>query len=284
MPTYKQILKRYPHFNYLDIELLLAHALKKTRAFLLVHLENKIFPKEFICFQYYLWQYSRGYSVAAITHHKEFFGLDFFVNKYTLVPRPDTEILVEAVLEKLSRLGRDKLINATLIDVGTGSGCIPIAILKTAKNKAIKCFAIDISQPALKIAKKNAKKHNVDITFLQGNLLEPITNVPYSISPVPLFITANLPYLTQEQFTNEPSIQHEPHSAFVADDSGLALYKKLLEQIKTFFSNSSASLFMEIDPLQTITLSKNIKTIFPNAKIEIKKDLAGRDRILSVEL
>lgn len=277
-----------------DVQLLLAFSLKKPREFIVAHPEYNLNFFEYLKFKNFLKKRKSGIPLAYITGHKDFFGLDFLVNKHTLVPRPDTEILVETVVQTLWSMEHRAWNNVTLIDVGTGSGCIPIAILKTIKqfdNLTINTFATDISKPALKIAKKNAKKNKVDIKFLHGNLLESLFHVPYSMfhtpcsTPnAPIIITANLPYLTQEQFKNEPSIQREPYSALVAEDNGLALYKKLLKQIKTLYTNSTISLFLEIDPSQSYPLTEYIKTIFPNAKIEIKKDLAGRDRVLDVEL
>lgn len=284
--TIKQILQlKNINIDRYDIELLLAFTLKKPREFIITHPEYKLNIFEFIKFRNFLKKRKLGIPLAYITEHKDFFGLDFFVNKHTLVPRPDTEILVEAVVHQLIINNYQLLINATLIDVGTGSGCIPIAILKTIKqfnNLTINTFAIDISKPALKTAKKNAEKHNVSINFLQGNLLEPLLKKLSTTHQTPIIITANLPYLTKEQFTSEPSIQQEPYSALVAEDNGLALYKKLLEQIKTL--TSPIYLFLEIDQSQCNPLSEYIKTIFPNAKIEIKKDLAERDRVLDIEL
>ncbi|KKS53992.1 MAG: Release factor glutamine methyltransferase, partial [Candidatus Magasanikbacteria bacterium GW2011_GWA2_42_32] len=134
---------------------------------------------------------AKGEPIAYLIGHKEFYGLDFEINKNVLIPRPETELMVEEVVKKIDRL---KII---LIDVGTGSGCIPIAILKTIKNTAtIKCFAIDISPGAIATAKRNAKKHNVKIKFLHGNLLEPMMSQLTQYSKKnKIIITANLPYL-----------------------------------------------------------------------------------------
>lgn len=276
MPTYKQLLKKYPNFNYLDIELLLAHALKKTRAFLLGHLENKISLKEFLRFHYYLWQYSRGYSVAAITHHKEFFGLDFFVNKHVLIPRPETELMAEEALKEIANTDED----ITLIDVGAGSGCVPISIGKNSP-KNINIIAVDISGQALKIAKKNARKHSADIKFFQSNLLSKLSPYLSGIKSA-IIITANLPYLTDKQFEEEPSIQREPKMALVANNNGLELYEKLLEQTKKIFGNKKIVLFLEIDPAQSEPIKKIILHTYKEAQIEIKKDLSGLDRLVKI--
>ena len=249
-----------------------------------------------------------GVPLAYLTGHKEFYGLDFLVNKHTLIPRPDTEMLVQEVLNKISPYAGEahgeagEGVRIMLIDVGTGSGCIPIAIQSqvTSYKLQVTSFATDISKQALAIAKKNAKKHNADITFLCGHLLAPIQKLYpdtgqdlacglYNSTTLQLYshsiITANLPYLTEEQFITEPSIQHEPKYALVADNNGLALYEELLIQIKNTVSSyvHHVSCFMEIDPSQSATMTKLIQTHFPHAGIEIKKDLAGNDRVVCVD-
>jgi release factor glutamine methyltransferase len=263
----------------LDADLLLAHATKKPKEFVFTHPEYKLSLSQTLRFFYVLFEYRHGWSIAYITHHKEFFGLDFYVDRQVLVPRPDTEILVEEVLKTLPPTN----IPITLVDIGTGSGCIPIAIMKTFKNKNIKAIATDISADALKIAQKNARIYNVSIEFLHGNLLEPVMKLFESFPENhQLVITANLPYLTNEQFRDEPSIKYEPYQALVADENGLKLYRLLLEQLKT--TNQPFTAFFEFDSRQTEQLTKLTNTTLPSAKISIKKDLALRDRLAVIHL
>ncbi len=271
----------------LDAEILLSFVLQKPREWVVSHPEFHLAWLANFKLQRLFRLRAKGVPIAYLTGHKEFFGLDFIVNKHTLVPRPDTEILVENVLSVIARNVVTK--QSILIDIGTGSGCIPISIQKTLQQKnpslSLETFATDISKNALKIAKRNSQRHKTDITFLQGNLLEPILKnqkLLSLISDSQIIITANLPYLTQKQFEQERSIQHEPHSALVADDQGLALYKILLGQIQFLVSNfkSPITYYFEIDPSQTIPLSHYIQTIFPHAKIEIIKDLCGRNRVI----
>lgn len=259
-----------------DAELLLAHTIKKSREFIVTYPEHKVSFFQKYKFLRLVKKRTSNIPLAYLTGHKEFFALDFFVNKYTLVPRPDTEILVEEVLKHI----KNNPINI-LVDIGTGSACIPISIAKnTAKN--IQIFATDISKQALEVAKQNSQKHNSKITFLHGSLLEEKIQKNISFQNKKIIITANLPYLTQDQFNNEKSIQHEPHSALVADDAGLALYKQLLEQIKN--AEISCTCFFEIDPSQSAELSQYITKNFPHSKIYIIKDLCGRDRIVKIQL
>ncbi len=273
-----------------DAEILLAHVLKKPREFIIAHPEYKVTRIQYWKMNRLTRLRSQGIPYAHLTGRKGFYGLDFIVNKYTLVPRPETEVLVEHAVASLPLLGGGQegvegRRNIILIDVGTGSACIPISILKSSNlQSSIFTYATDISKHALKIARKNAQKHNANITFLQGNLLEPIIkNCSLIIDNCSLILTANLPYLTQEQFDTEPTIQHEPISALVAEEDGLKLYKELLDQIKNLisqFSNFKISAFFEIDPSQTTKLSNYIQHNFPNSKIEVYKDGMGNDRVI----
>ena len=274
MKKIKEILK---NIDSLDTEILLASALDKSRAFLLTHTEDQVGLLPYLCFKYYYWQYLRGYSVAAIIHEKEFFGFNFYVNKNVLTPRPETELMVETAIEEIKKT----IEPITLIDVGTGSGCIPVSITKNI-NKKIGVIAIDISPSALKVAKINAKKHQVNIKFFHGDLLSPILKISIIEPASTIIITANLPYLTNAQVISEPSIQREPIVALVAKENGLALYKKLLQQIKIYWLDKKIIALLEIDPSQTTLIKPLITEILPAAKIEIKKDLAGLDRLVKI--
>lgn len=269
--------------------LLLTKASGKSKEWLLAHPEYKNFWV-LLKYNYYLHKFKKGVPVAYILGHKEFFGLDFLVNNHTLIPRPDTEILVDNVIDEISNF-QYPISNILLIDVGTGTGCIPVTILKRfkdLKNLKINVIAIDISKQALKIAKKNAKKHKVDINFLQGYLLSPIFKSLKSFESFKsIIITANLPYLKEEWWQNEPSIQQEPKLALVSDNKdGLELYEKLLQQIseKLLTFNFQLSTFLEIDPRQSSEIFRLIQKHLPDASVEIIKDLSGFDRVIKIEL
>ena len=277
-----------------------ALAAKKTKEFILAHPEYKLNFWQHCREKYFFHLRRKGFSIAYIAGHKEFCGLDFLVNKHTLIPRPETELLVEEALHVILSNSEESLQPSILIDVGTGTGCIPIAISKKITGATI--FASDISRSALRVARKNAKKHGVQINFLHGDLLKPFfkqnnnltiqsrrsgrdpdfTSGQFNNSTA--IITANLPYLTEKQFISESSIQREPKHALVADNQdGLSLYKKLLEQIKSL-KFSGISIFLEIDPSQNQTIKKIVGNIFPKAIIEIKNDLAGRDRLVVIHI
>lgn len=273
----------------LDTELLLAYILRKERSYIKAHPEQQLTYIQQLRFLWYVHQRKRHIPLAYITGHKEFFGLDFKVNTHTLVPRPETEQMVELALSRITNyISRDKHI--VLIDIGTGSGCIPISILSTLNNKYsighVQCAASDISQKALTIAQRNAARHNVNITFKQGNLLEPWMNElnsdPSLVSRV--IITANLPYITEEQWQDEQSIKKEPKSALVAGEQGLALYRELLEEIKKTNLQSPISICFEIDPSQKEHMNPLIHHYLPNSRITIHDDLCGNARIVEIRV
>lgn len=271
-------------------EIITARILKRDRAFVLAHPEFKPNFWQQIKIFWTLKKLKQNLPLAYILKEKEFFNLKFLVNEYVLIPRPETEILVEEAISQIHRLAPHQ--QQLLIDVGTGSGCIPIAILKNAKKieeKNIQTIATDNSRKALRIAKKNAKQHKIKINFLQGDLLEPISKQAQQLfkKTASVIITANLPYITKEWFENEPSIQKEPQTALVADDKdGLSLYEKLFKQIQQLTPNVSCfiSVLIEIDPRQSNKASTLTKKYFPQAKTEIQKDRSGWDRVLTIRL
>ncbi|MDP3043743.1 MAG: peptide chain release factor N(5)-glutamine methyltransferase [bacterium] len=282
---------------HLDAEILLSHIIKKPREYLLAHPEKKLTQKQVSSFKFQVSRRLKGEPVAYITGHKEFYGLDFFVDKNVLIPRQETELMVDEIMEQGTRNKEQ----GTIIDIGTGSGCIIITLAKNLNSKFkiqnSKFFATDISKPVLAIARKNAKLHNVhkDIKFFQGDLLKPIINnfskfpgrAPRSgagkIQNSKLIITANLPYLTPAQIKNSPSIKYEPKLALSAGADGLKYYRKLFKQIK----NVSCSMFRvpcfvlcEIDPSQTTKIKQLINKELLSSQIQIKKDLRGLNRMV----
>lgn len=242
---------------WLDAELILAFVLKKNRAFILSHDEKILSKTQSKTFNSLIKQRLKFLPIAYILGYKEFYGLKFKVTKDTLVPRPDSELLVEEALKHIKT-------KTLIIDIGTGSGCLIISLLKHSKVKGL---AIDISKKALTVAKSNSKTYRLNkrITFKLSDLLSDI-KLPKNKH---LIILANLPYLNKQEM-KEKTIQKEPRSALYGGTDGLAYYKKLAKQLKEY---SDFVLLCEINPGQ----KKGFKKIFPSA--EFKKDLAGKTRL-----
>ena len=290
--TIGEIIKSYSRkLDHLDIELILAHSLKKTREFILTHPEQTITKKQETTIKKNIARRMKGEPIAYITGHKEFYGLDFIVNKNTLVPRPETELLVElALTESKVKSQKSKVI---IIDIGTGSGNIIISIVKTLKStnqelRTMNFFGIDISKEALKVARLNAKKHKISkkIKFYQGNLLGSIKN---KLKNRKLIITANLPYLSRKIYSSASKDvkKYEPKSALYSSQAGLCHYRKLFNQIKKILVTchmSHVACILEFSPEQKRPLTKLIEDVLPSAKFIFMKDLAGKWRVCEINL
>lgn len=268
---------------YLEAELLLSFTLKKPREFLLAHGEKKVNKREIFQFSKYLKKRNIGMPLAYITGHKEFYGLDFIVNKHVLIPRPETELMVDEALKIIDT----KNIKQEIFDIGTGSGCVIISIAKNTKYKnKIKTYAIDISAKVLTIAKKNARRHNLDkkINFVKSDLLpDNVIQTEKEKNPH-ILICANLPYLSSQQIKSSPSIKFEPNLALEAGSDGLKYYQKLFKQLKNYnLKKYNITLLAEIDPSQKTALSSLIKKLFPQAKFVFLKDSRGHLRLLKIK-
>lgn len=263
-----EILKKNGIDSYvLDTELLLGFVLKKKKEWILVNPEFNVHKNAEKRFFRLIVKRIKNYPIAYILGYKYFYGLKFKVNKHVLIPRPETETLIDEII----KLKPEKI---TILDVGTGSGCIAISLGTKLQN--VNIIASDISQKALRIAKKNARLNNTkNIQFIKSDLLTGIENKDVDI------IVANLPYVKKD-YKNE-SIKYEPRSALYSSKDGLSHYKKLLYQIKEL-KFSPKYIFLEIDPDQVEILTNFTKQIFSKPIIEIKKDLNGFDRIFIIKL
>jgi len=289
------------------VEILLAHVLKISREELLTHDERNIPASAKKKFDLLIARRAKHEPVAYLTGHKEFFGLNLSVNKHTLIPRPETELLVEealTIINSQSKTGQswtDKFqepvpisrqikskqnpkskTRPTIIDVGTGSGAIAIAIAKHAPQATV--IATDISKPALKLATKNAITNRVlpRLIFKHANLLDFNISRPRNIEIT--IITANLPYLPTKVWQKcAPDVKKfEPKTALVAGQDGLKYYNELFLQINK--KNIRPTIICEIDPSQEKSFPKLAKRYFPDAAVEIKNDLAHLPRVGIVTL
>lgn len=246
----------------LDAEVLLSHILKKDKAWLLANPNFKLNLWQTIKYNYLIAKRIKHYPIAYLIGQQEFYGLNFKVNKYTLVPRPESELFIDELI-------KIDPVKKTIVDIGTGSGCLIISLAKYLPNNTF--LGIDISKQALRIARTNAQDHKTNIRFIQNNLLDGL-NTKMDI------IVANLPYLNLKQM-NEPSIQKEPASALIAKDNGLYYYKKLLHQI-SILSYKPEYILLEIDPRQAKLIKEHISSTLPEYNIEIAKDLSANDRLV----
>ena len=282
--TIKQIFSEYfPKLKhkslspFLDIEILLSAVLNKPKEYLYEYPEKKLSVSQLKQFQKLFLRRLRGEPIAYILGFKEFYGLTFKVNKNVLIPRPETEILVEEVINYIKAQSSKLKAQSQIVDIGTGSGCIIISLAKNIDNA--KFFATEISAKALSIAKNNAKLNKVKIKFHKGHLLVAISPEPRAQSPE-LVVVANLPYLTTNE-TKNLAVKYEPKLALDGAQNGLKYFYELFDQIKKFAIYPKA-IFLEIGWNQAVKIKQMVKKVLPDHKFEVKKDLSGFDRILII--
>lgn len=288
--------------------------LHKNKTWLYLNNNYRLNKDEEKLFNDFINQRLKNKPVAYIINSKEFYGYDFYVDENVLIPRPETELIVDEVLEILNNEKnkssfahfKRRQINAcfpsfkmlnknfTLIDIGTGSGCIIISILnklkENRKDKIISnAFANDISQEAIKIARTNAKKYNLDqkIKFIASDL-EKVLNKKILSDSSKIIITANLPYLKNDNYKKLQSNvkEYEPKTALMGGKDGLDLIKKLLNKVSKLQQEFKNKIFiiLEADPIQ-INKIKNISaSLFENAEFKIKKDLNQKKRIIIIKI
>ncbi len=216
--------------------------------------------------------------IQYIIGNTEFYGLPFKVNKNTLIPRPETEELVEWVLKEVTELQIRKIEKISILDIGTGTGCIPISLAKNLSNSSIS--AIDVSGDALKVAQQNATLNNVEISFLEMDILE-TKELPQQYN----LIVSNPPYireLEKVEISNNV-LENEPHLAlFVKDNNPLIFYSKIADLARIHLKKGGL-LFFEINQYLGKETVEMLKQKDYNT-ITLKKDLFGNDRMVKAIL
>ncbi|MCC7359945.1 MAG: peptide chain release factor N(5)-glutamine methyltransferase [Anaerolineales bacterium] len=251
----------------LTAQALLAAVLGLSRAQLLAHPERMLSAAEQAAFAPALARAAAGEPLAYILGRREFYGLDLEVTPAVLVPRPETERLVELAVARAPRRA---------LDVGTGSGCIAVALAVNAPGVSV--MALDVSPAALAVAARNAQRHGVSdrITFAQSDLLA-------ALPPVPAYdlLCANLPYIDTDELRALPVAAHEPRLALDGGPGGLRLIERLLAQAPPCLA-PGAALLLEIGAGQGPRALALAQAAFPGANAAIVPDLAGLDRVLTI--
>jgi release factor glutamine methyltransferase len=283
----------------LDARVLFCHILGKTKTWLLAHPEAQPNPDQAAALETAARRIENGEPLPYVLGNWEFYGLDFYVSPDVLIPRPETELLIDLALAQAAT-------RATLepglrfIDIGTGSGIIPVTLATRLPNAEI--HASDISPAALAIARKNAEKHRVEgrIEFCEADLFEArkseidtryskignrysilenrITNIEYRIFDL---ITSNPPYIPTSTLRELPIYGREPTLALDGGPDGLEVIRRLLGQSKRYLA-PGGTLLLEIEYRQGTQVTALARENFPDADIHIHKDLAGYDRALAV--
>lgn len=272
---------------------LLSRILNKEETYVFAHPEYILKKKEVAIFSAMMNERSQGKPLAYIAGSKEFFGNTFTVTPNTLIPRPETEILVEKVLQFLEKHTKNA---STIVDVGVGSGCILLSVVSSLKKRNIffqNALGIDISEKALRVARHNAKLLHLekDISFVRSDLLDFLFYRPPK-SLHSLLIAANLPYVSESYLKQEKTaltkgLAYEPAIALNGGRDGFSVYRALLQDLKTAkkkFPNLPMHCFFEIGSDQRVIAKKAIEKIFPKARCVFAKDLSKKIRIVSFSL
>lgn len=266
----------------LDAQVLLGHILQIERSTLYAYPERLLDEEQEQQFRRLIERRQQGEPVAYLVGHKEFFGLDFLVDKRVLIPRPETELLVEAALRSVRSmlsLGRIPVV----ADIGTGSGIIPITLAVQEPRLPI-LYATDISPDALDVTRLNCQRHQVEerVSLLRGDLLAPL---PASVD----ILTANLPYVgTDEMAVLAPDVwAYEPHLALFSGPQGLHLLQRFLteatEALKLGKLRPHAVLLVEIGYQHREALTHLLSRLWPRAEVIVEKDYTGWDRLLTIQ-
>lgn len=266
----KEVLARCSSSPRLDAEILLAHVLGMSRAALLARPTQTVAPDAEATYDGLLARRKEGEPIAYLTGHKEFYNLDLLITKDVLVPRPETESVVEACLAALPDTGL-----ATFADIGTGSGAILVAV--ATQRPDVRAYATDISPQAVALARQNCERYNVSsrVGLFVGNLCDPLPE-PVNV------IAANLPYVPPGEASPEVATWEPSIAVFGGGDDGTALIRRFLAQAPRYIL-PGGTIIMETAHSQGLVVSQLAQAAFPTAQIEVHKDLAGYDRIVIIK-
>jgi release factor glutamine methyltransferase len=255
-----------------DARLLLRGVLGVDHAYLAGHPEQLLTADQEEKFRALVARAVEGEPIPYILGEADFYGLRFKVTPAVLIPRPETELLLEAALEWAKSHDAQRI-----VDVGTGSGCIAITLAQHLPQ--VRIAATDVSPEALAIARQNASRHQVAdrIDFFQGSLLQPV------VESIDLLV-ANLPYVSDEEWTSlDDTIKwYEPAGALRGGPDGLHLIRRLLRQARTRLTRGGA-IFLEIGWRQGRAAQELARSIFPTAHTSVRLDYAGHDRLIIIE-
>lgn len=253
-------------------ELLLLHHMKKSRASLLADLRMDIDKQVWEIFQQDVQKHAQGMPVQYIIGCEQFYGRPFKVNEHVLIPRPETEELVQGVLLHSERLFSERE-QIDVVDIGTGSGTIAVTL--ALENTKMRVSATDISEKALAVAKENSEKLCANVHFYQGDLLNPIINAKQKADVV----VSNPPYIPDEEIMELSTVvkDWEPTLALSGGADGLLYYRKIVEQLPDVIRYPGLIAF-EIGHGQGKDVKSMLENRFPKAEVQIEYDMNGKER------
>ncbi|MEI3612081.1 peptide chain release factor N(5)-glutamine methyltransferase [Pseudogracilibacillus sp. SO30301A] len=260
-------------------EILLQHHLKMSRAAFFANMREDISTAIVEQFASDIKKHAlTGVPVQHLTGYELFYGRKYIVNEHVLIPRFETEELVEHVISLVNKYYQGRQL--FIADIGTGSGVIAITLALELPNVTV--YATDISEKALKVAKKNANVHHASVQFLKGDFLQPV--IDSSVNPQ--IIISNPPYISVEERDSLADTvgEFDPDLALFADNNGLAAYKKIITQLKEIPPTESRRICFEIGYTQSLAITNMLKLAFEAASVKTIKDMNGLDRIISAHI
>lgn len=268
----------------LEVEVLICYVLKKDKTWLFLNKNFEISDENCAKLNKFIAQLVDGLPLAYITELKEFYGYEFYVNSNVLIPRPDTELLVELAIKRVGQFFGG-LKDCHFVELGIGSGCVSISILNKLIEQGfdtsnISLFGIDVSEDALKVASTNLNKFNLTnkITLVQGDLLSPL-EWDFEID----LLIANLPYLSiADSLVEENVKKFEPGTALFSENDGLDHYFRMFSQV-TEFVKPPKCILIEIGFNQADQIVEFIQKKLPLYKVIVHKDLAQNDRVVELQ-
>ncbi|QNO15142.1 peptide chain release factor N(5)-glutamine methyltransferase [Alkalicella caledoniensis] len=257
---------------YFESQLLLRYLLDTTFAKLKIYEDTHLKSEDLIIYKEYVGKRGSGYPFAYIVKEKQFMGLDFFVDERVLIPRPDTENLVQWALGYIERNGSGEL---KVVDIGTGSGAISLSIAKLSKAYV---YAVDISKDSLDVCRINRTRLDLEhkVELFNGSLSLPLLEKNIKVD----LVLANLPYIPEKQFSTlqKEVKEHEPYGALIGGYTGLEIYEELLTQIAGVL-NPGGAMAIEIAYHQGQEATALLKDS-GFEEVYIVKDLSGHDRVV----
>ncbi|QOR66526.1 peptide chain release factor N(5)-glutamine methyltransferase [Cytobacillus suaedae] len=258
-------------------ELLLCHHLKMNRSQLLASLRDDLDAEVVEHFMEDVKKHLNGLPVQYIIGYEEFYGRPFQVNKEVLIPRPETEELVEGVLKRAKTLFKDQKVS--VVDVGTGSGAIAITL--ALENLNFDVSTVDIAIESIKVAKGNAEKLGAKVEFYEGDLLGPLIDRKKKVD----IVVSNPPYIPDYEIETLSTVvkDHEPIRALIGGADGLDFYRRFMDEIPQVLKDRGLIAF-EVGVGQGQLVADLLTTTFPSAKVEVANDINGKDRMVFAEI